>query len=1185
MSDSDYDSDRSDYSDSSDEDRAARRRRHKKQKKKRSRRKEKQVKFEKSATQARPVTNSEDETLGTRSARTPLRRSPSPAPSVSSRGKMPDNEIDGLIDRLSRMSITDSQYAGLYLRAYELNPLVKDIIESIQRQCAMQAQTSTAPAQPQHRNQPPPHHDERQPSYSLDNLLCYGCGDTGHTISECRQFAEYVNQGIIRRLIAGKVYWPNGALVRRNPQKPWIKAINRQRSSASNFAVVHYEDPFDSDDDEYYYTYTYERPCTEPEYQDEYDEYQPEEQEYDEPEPEYWPEADVFAAGRPEKIIRTARKEQFDGVHLPTHAEAEQRKARMQGTNTSPSTTPRSVPTPAPRSSTPAPAPAPSQSSALFQTPFRPVQQQVGPPFETVKPATGPSPRTFDRTKYRSNFDPNDSDQLMEDVPVTKPTPPKKPFVKQSPRVNPADRENKPSKERIARKSEIQSQIDPSNVLNKLLKTPVTLAVGKVLGVSKEMTHQLQDVIKPKSGQPPDPGTNTHSARGDNCSVPSTKAQAHMEQPASEYGQPRYRAEQSLYSYQAEVPSVKFPTTSCEELIKVKVYFGNAIVNAIIDTGSQLNIVKRDFWKEHIPAPRDISKQLILSDANGGERQLDGEVSDVNLNMGALNTTANFYVGVNPPFDLLLGRPWQRGNFVSIDERHDGTYLLFKDEDMKVCYELAATVEKHPRNIKEIRNYMQKAQSWCLVEPDKEPNLSSNNNLETDLLDDADIFINSSDYEQISCPNSLPEPELFQYEQSTIQTFISLDRPMQSSSKNIKSYQGSNDLMTHDDPCNDYYRTQDKICVWFGSVKDPTNGEIIPETSEPTEQANSPPLEEVRNMPLVLHSVHTNSPDNTSLCANLSYNTSVVHSPQLHTNPDGPTPHSNKENDGVTLTSMAEQVLRMNYAVAHLKRLLQILPMTDSSRSIFQLAYQEGFQRLVIWKLQQQSQLRSQISHWISFSLSDQSQSSAEQKTKVRTIHNAYTATQTVDEWRRRISEQTSDMSLTELKDAVKHPPHSEQDKSELIDSDNLTPSEPMEVDNPVDNTTSEVSVQHEQGTTVKHSPPGVEKLLRTLKDETLSQTQGTEESVTQSTEDIIVNRSAHEEMGGSSSKLPTQLTGEEYSNIGQQVKDGLRRSKRLNSQIKDQTETDLENPYITSTSRGEYSKRPRLTHNPIPIE
>jgi len=40
--------------------------------------------------------------------------------------------------------------------------------------------------------------------------------------------------------------------------------------------------------------------------------------------------------------------------------------------------------------------------------------------------------------------------------------------------------------------------------------------------------------------------------------------------------------------------------------------------------------------------------------------------------------SANLYVGENLPFDLLLGRPWQKGNRISIDERNDGTYLVFK---------------------------------------------------------------------------------------------------------------------------------------------------------------------------------------------------------------------------------------------------------------------------------------------------------------------------------------------------------------------------------------------------------------------------------------------------------------------------------------------------------------------------
>jgi hypothetical protein len=68
-----------------------------------------------------------------------------------------------------------------------------------------------------------------------------------------------------------------------------------------------------------------------------------------------------------------------------------------------------------------------------------------------------------------------------------------------------------------------------------------------------------------------------------------------------------------------------------------------------------------------------------MNDANGGEGNLHGIVENVPLNCGGVMTHANLYVGTHVPFDLLLGRPWQRGNFVSIDERRDRTYLLFKD--------------------------------------------------------------------------------------------------------------------------------------------------------------------------------------------------------------------------------------------------------------------------------------------------------------------------------------------------------------------------------------------------------------------------------------------------------------------------------------------------------------------------
>ena len=90
----------------------------------------------------------------------------------------------------------------------------------------------------------------------------------------------------------------------------------------------------------------------------------------------------------------------------------------------------------------------------------------------------------------------------------------------------------------------------------------------------------------------------------------------------------------------------------------------------------------------------DIAKTLAMNDANGGEGILRGLIQHVPLACGQVLTEANLYVGEHVPFQLLLGRPWQRGNFVSIDERREGTYLLFKDpQNLEVRYEIMVSQE------------------------------------------------------------------------------------------------------------------------------------------------------------------------------------------------------------------------------------------------------------------------------------------------------------------------------------------------------------------------------------------------------------------------------------------------------------------------------------------------------------
>jgi hypothetical protein len=131
-------------------------------------------------------------------------------------------------------------------------------------------------------------------------------------------------------------------------------------------------------------------------------------------------------------------------------------------------------------------------------------------------------------------------------------------------------------------------------------------------------------------------------------------------------------------------------------LIKLKMEIDQVPVIAIIDTGSQLNIVNTSLWKKTVQHPMDKTQSISMNDANGGKGILLGLVQNVPLHCGGVATHGNLYVGSHVPFQLLLGRPWQRGNFISIDERQDGTWLVFKDpKDFEPRYEILVQPEEH----------------------------------------------------------------------------------------------------------------------------------------------------------------------------------------------------------------------------------------------------------------------------------------------------------------------------------------------------------------------------------------------------------------------------------------------------------------------------------------------------------
>ncbi|KAG2741973.1 hypothetical protein P692DRAFT_20681097, partial [Suillus brevipes Sb2] len=69
-------------------------------------------------------------------------------------------------------------------------------------------------------------------------------------------------------------------------------------------------------------------------------------------------------------------------------------------------------------------------------------------------------------------------------------------------------------------------------------------------------------------------------------------------------------------------------------LIKIAMCCDGQTINAIIDTGSQLNIVNKHIWKTVINRPIDIAKSISMNDTNGGEGKLQGLVQNVPLDCG-----------------------------------------------------------------------------------------------------------------------------------------------------------------------------------------------------------------------------------------------------------------------------------------------------------------------------------------------------------------------------------------------------------------------------------------------------------------------------------------------------------------------------------------------------------------------
>ena len=92
----------------------------------------------------------------------------------------------------------------------------------------------------------------------------------------------------------------------------------------------------------------------------------------------------------------------------------------------------------------------------------------------------------------------------------------------------------------------------------------------------------------------------------------------------------------------------------------------------LLDEGSEIVIVREDLCKE---LGLEVSKKrrMTMQTANGEKEEMQGCVEYLKLEIGGVKTYAHAFVVQIAPYQLLLGRPWQKGVKLGKIKQVDGS--------------------------------------------------------------------------------------------------------------------------------------------------------------------------------------------------------------------------------------------------------------------------------------------------------------------------------------------------------------------------------------------------------------------------------------------------------------------------------------------------------------------------------
>lgn len=242
------------------------------------------------------------------------RKTPSSSQKSGQSPDKEDDEVEKLVDQLSRMKVSDTDYARIYYRATKKDAAVADIV-------AAPMKASTMPYT-QARSRIP-----LNTARDIAELFCFGCGEHDHMMRQCPSINEWVSTGKIKKDEFGRLTYRDGNLIRRRGMETFKEAIQRT-TMQSNLMRAYPDEEGEFEED---YADVYEMQIDESYFNNYYED--EEDTEYDSP-------VQTYAVARDQNEIKTRVRERQAVVKGPANSTSQRAKGMPNGPTRAVSTNP-----------------------------------------------------------------------------------------------------------------------------------------------------------------------------------------------------------------------------------------------------------------------------------------------------------------------------------------------------------------------------------------------------------------------------------------------------------------------------------------------------------------------------------------------------------------------------------------------------------------------------------------------------------------------------------------------------------------------------------------------------------------------------------------------------------------------------------------------------------------------------